>query len=52
LGHGAKTVKPSFGVGILGMRERLSQLGGTLEISSKKRGTTVKAVLPSRQGPS
>lgn len=50
LGPGAKTVKPSFGVGILGMRERLSQLGGTLEISSnKKKGTTVKAVLPSRQ---
>jgi PAS domain S-box-containing protein len=52
LGQGTKTVKPSFGVGILGMRERLSQLGGTLEISSKKKGTTVKAVLPSRQRPS
>lgn len=36
----------SFGVGILGMKERLSQLGGTLEINSKGQGTTVKAILP------
>jgi two-component system, chemotaxis family, CheB/CheR fusion protein len=34
------------GVGILGMRERLSQLGGTLEIESDKSGTTVKVQVP------
>jgi PAS domain S-box-containing protein len=39
----------SFGVGILGMKERLSQLGGTLEISSKGQGTTVRAVVPKAQ---
>ena len=38
-----------FGVGILGMKERLSQLGGTLEISSKGKGTLVRAVLPKAQ---
>lgn len=36
----------SVGVGIAGMRERLAQLGGRLEIQSSARGTTVKAVLP------
>jgi len=34
------------GVGISGMRERLRQLGGTLEITSNGRGTVVKAYLP------
>jgi two-component system, NarL family, sensor kinase len=34
------------GVGILGMRERLSQLGGTLQIESDKSGTTVKVQVP------
>jgi PAS domain S-box-containing protein len=33
------------GVGILGMRERLRQLGGSLEIESGKKGTTVRAIL-------
>jgi len=36
------------GVGILGMNERLSQLGGSLEISAGKNGTTVRAVIPHR----
>jgi two-component system, chemotaxis family, CheB/CheR fusion protein len=40
--HGKQVV----GVGILGMRERLSQLGGTLEIESNKNGTTVKVSVP------
>jgi signal transduction histidine kinase len=44
-GNGGK----SFGIGILGMKERLSQLGGTLEIHSKGQGTTVKAILPKGQ---
>ena len=35
-----------FGVGISGMRERLSDLGGTLEIESTDRGTTVLAAIP------
>jgi two-component system, NarL family, sensor kinase len=35
-----------LGVGILGMRERLRQLGGQLEIHSNGHGTTVRAVLP------
>jgi PAS domain S-box-containing protein len=36
----------SLGVGLRGMRERLSQLGGTLEISSNQSGTEVRAVVP------
>jgi len=35
-----------FGVGIVGMRERMAQLGGTLEIESGGAGTTVRATLP------
>jgi signal transduction histidine kinase len=34
------------GVGIRGMRERLRQLGGTLEIDSNGTGTIVEARLP------
>ena len=36
----------AFGVGIRGMRERLRQLRGTLEISSTSQGTTVQASIP------
>ncbi|HYM08300.1 MAG TPA: PAS domain S-box protein [Terriglobales bacterium] len=35
-----------LGVGIAGMRERLRQLGGWLEVYSNSQGTTVRAVLP------
>jgi two-component system CheB/CheR fusion protein len=35
-----------LGVGIAGMRERLKQLGGRLEIVSSPRGTKVKATVP------
>lgn len=38
--------EPRLGVGILGMRERLAQLGGRLDISSGPGGTTVTAVVP------
>jgi PAS domain S-box-containing protein len=38
-----------LGVGLLGMKERLAQLGGSLEISAAKPGTTVRAVIPNRQ---
>lgn len=34
------------GVGIAGMRERVRQLGGTLEVHSDTSGTTVRATLP------
>jgi signal transduction histidine kinase len=34
------------GVGLRGMRERLKQLGGSLEIQSNGRGTTVTATVP------
>jgi PAS domain S-box-containing protein len=35
-----------LGVGIYGMRERVKQLGGELQIDSGKQGTTVRASLP------
>ena len=34
------------GVGIMGMRERVRQLGGALQIISEGEGTTVRASLP------
>ena len=37
---------PSLGVGIAGMRERMKQLGGRLEIHSNGKGTVVRAILP------
>jgi signal transduction histidine kinase len=37
----------SVGVGIAGMRERLSQLGGSLELDSSPQGTLVRARLRS-----
>ena len=43
---GSNHAQPVVGVGILGMRERLSQLGGTLEIESNKNGTNVKVTVP------
>jgi signal transduction histidine kinase len=36
----------SLGVGIAGMRARLKQLGGTLDIRSSSSGTTVTALVP------
>jgi signal transduction histidine kinase len=38
--------REELGVGIAGMKERLRQLGGLLEIESGKRGTVVRARLP------
>jgi signal transduction histidine kinase len=35
-----------FGVGIAGMRERVRQLGGRLEIVSDKQGTTLRVLQP------
>lgn len=39
------------GVGITGMRERVRQLGGTLDIGSSGSGTTVRAHLPVSETP-
>ena len=36
----------ALGVGIAGIRERVKQLGGTMEIHSGKHGTKVVAILP------
>ncbi len=44
------TKSSSVGVGILGMRERLKQLGGSLRIASTATGTTVEARLPYSRG--
>jgi signal transduction histidine kinase len=35
--------QPRLGVGIPGMRERMAQLGGSLEIDSSPAGTTIRA---------
>jgi PAS domain S-box-containing protein len=36
----------TLGVGLRGMRERVRQLGGRLELSSSEKGMTVRAVVP------
>ena len=41
-----KEMSVPVGVGIAGMRERLGQVGGELEIESSDRGTTVRAIVP------
>lgn len=38
--------KHAHGVGLRGMHERIRQIGGTLEFSSGKNGTTVAAIIP------
>jgi signal transduction histidine kinase len=46
-GHGIpvdKLAKP--GVGLQGMRERMRELGGKLEMESSPRGTTIRATVP------
>jgi PAS domain S-box-containing protein len=49
-GHEGSNGLISVGVGIPGMRQRLTQLGGTLDITSSERGTTISAVVPLRNG--
>jgi signal transduction histidine kinase len=46
LRQGNKEMSVPVGVGIAGMRERLGQVGGELEIESSDRGTTVRAIVP------
>ncbi|HET6861803.1 MAG TPA: PAS domain S-box protein [Pyrinomonadaceae bacterium] len=43
---------PEMGVGIPGMKQRLRQLGGKLEITSSERGTSIVAVVPLKNGAS
>jgi len=43
---GGHTGPERMGVGVMGMRERARQLGGSLEILSSGDGTTVRVVLP------
>jgi PAS domain S-box-containing protein len=45
-GNGSAGENAEMGVGISGMRQRLIQLGGRLEIESSNNGTTVTAVVP------
>jgi PAS domain S-box-containing protein len=56
-GHGLAVAKPSadpeevgMGVGIPGMRQRLHQLGGRLEIASNAHGATITAIVPLTNG--
>ncbi|HKW64173.1 MAG TPA: PAS domain S-box protein [Candidatus Acidoferrum sp.] len=45
-GNGVVPRASRLGVGILGMRERMAQLGGTLEVQSSASGTAVHATIP------
>lgn len=44
LNHSSRT--KTVGIGITGMRERVEQLGGRLEIETSRNGTRVKATVP------
>ncbi|MFL5846227.1 MAG: GAF domain-containing protein [Solirubrobacteraceae bacterium] len=51
-GAGFDPVSPSTGFGLVGMRERVALLGGTLVIEpGAPHGTLVRAELPARRGP-
>jgi signal transduction histidine kinase len=43
---GRSSAGKGAGVGIVGMKERVKQLGGRLEIESNERGTKVRGVIP------
>jgi PAS domain S-box-containing protein len=43
--------QPRLGVGIPGMRERMAQLGGRLDIDSSAKGTTIRATIPQGVSP-
>lgn len=45
-GTGFNPVRPGGGFGLLGMRERVSLAGGTIEITSSESGTRIAATLP------
>ncbi|HEY1447051.1 MAG TPA: PAS domain-containing protein [Caulobacteraceae bacterium] len=48
LAPGVRPAEPALGVGIAGMRSRIEQLGGTLEIVAGVSGTSVTASVPLR----
>jgi signal transduction histidine kinase len=53
-GHGLRdkhgtVISAKMGAGILGMRERAYQLGGTFEIQFTNRGTTVRVRVPLKE---
>lgn len=50
--HRFNTSANKSGVGITGMRERVRELGGTLQIRSQNPGTSVSVILPVVQRPS
>jgi len=41
---------PPLGVGLAGMRERISQIGGTFSVESAGVGTRVRTIIPIRRG--
>jgi len=41
-----REASPEAGVGLAGMRERLNELNGKLEIESNGRGTSLRALVP------
>jgi signal transduction histidine kinase len=45
-GKPRSTVRTPLGVGVAGMRERVRQLGGRLEIRSNGHGMSVRAIVP------
>jgi two-component system CheB/CheR fusion protein len=47
---GVSSETPKWGVGLRGMNERLRNVGGTLELSSRDGGTTVTASVPIPEG--
>jgi PAS domain S-box-containing protein len=49
VGAGAAEGTSEFGVGIPGMRQRLTQLGGRIKIDSSDRGTTIIVVVPTTE---
>jgi signal transduction histidine kinase len=48
--EGGPAEAPAIGVGISGMRLRIEQLGGRLELRRRRPGLAVRAVLPSDAG--
>ncbi len=51
-GRGADPNRPRTGLGLVGMRERVMALGGSIELASDRgQGFTVKAFLPLPSSP-
>jgi signal transduction histidine kinase len=50
-GSGFDPTRPTGGLGLIGMRERVSLVGGRFELSSSPRGTTIAISLPTTRFP-